>query len=135
MSKRGALKSKYSCAVHSDFYCFASADICRHGLCTWPPALHTQLFVDRCAAMKSECTINVTSFQYKWQLMVRSYFHRCTSADVFRHRSMSPFIARLGIVGHWSMSIVDRCTAMKSERTIMVRSDFHRFASANVCRR
>ena len=43
--------------------------------------------------MKSECTINVTSFQYKWRLMVRSYFHRCTLADVFRHRSMSPFIA------------------------------------------
>ena len=105
--------------------------------CTWPPALHTQIFVDRCAAMKSECTImvrsefielhratsfdpkllrklceikrtarsmhkrlassdvtrcnsmnseytiNVTSFQYKWRLMVHSYFHRCTSADVF----------------------------------------------------
>ena len=31
MSKRGALKSKYS-AVHSVFYCFASADICWHGL-------------------------------------------------------------------------------------------------------
>ena len=61
--------------------------------CTWPPALRTQIFVNRCAAMKSECTINVTSFQYKWRLMVRSYFHRCTSADVFRHRSMSPFIA------------------------------------------
>ena len=32
MSKRGALKYKYNCAVHSNFYCFASADICRHGL-------------------------------------------------------------------------------------------------------
>ena len=88
--KKGALKSKYSCAVHSDFYCFASADM---AFCTWPLALCTQIFVDRCAAMKSECTINVTSFQYKWRLIVRSYFHRCTSADVFRYRSMSPFMA------------------------------------------
>ena len=32
MSKGGGLKSKYSCAVHSDFFCLASDDICRHGL-------------------------------------------------------------------------------------------------------
>ena len=30
--RKGGPESKYSCAVHSDFYCFASADICRHGL-------------------------------------------------------------------------------------------------------
>ena len=32
VKKGRGLKSKYSCAVHSDLYCFASADICQHGL-------------------------------------------------------------------------------------------------------
>ena len=69
--------------------------------------------VDQCAAMKSECTINVTSFQYKWRLIVHSYFHRCTSADVFRYRSMSPFIA-------------ERCHSDKT---------WHRWASVDIHRR
>ena len=30
--KKGGPESKYSCAVHSDFYCFASANICWHSL-------------------------------------------------------------------------------------------------------
>ena len=51
--------------------------------CTWPPVLRAQIFVDRCTVMKSECTINVTSFQYKWWLKVHSDLiavHRSTSA-------------------------------------------------------
>ena len=93
VKRGGGLKSKYSCTVHSDFYCFASADICRHGL------LHVATRVAytniRWSMRSDEVWMHhyFMSFQYKWRLMVRSYFHRCTSADIFRHRSMSPFIA------------------------------------------
>ena len=94
MSKRGALKSKYSCAVHSDFYCFASVDICRHGhLATCVGHLRCVHIYSLTLTNAQRWSLNAplmfrpTSFQYKWRQ------HRCTSADVFRHRSMSPFIA------------------------------------------
>ena len=82
MSKRGALKAKYSCAVHSDFYCFAPADICRRGL------LHMATRIactNICRPMRSnEVWMHhiVTSFQYKWSLMMRSDFHCCALANV-----------------------------------------------------
>ena len=143
MSKRGALKSKYS-AVHSDFYCFASADICQHGL----------LHVATCIAYTIYSLTDVQQWSLNAPLMLRHFstsgylwcvhtsivVHWPTSFDIARCRpsSLSDTTAtRLGIAGHRSTSSVDRCTAMKSERTIMVNSDFidvHRSTSANASR-
>ena len=131
MSKRGALKSKYSCAVHSDFYCFALADICQHGL----------LQVATCVAYTIYSLTDVQQWSLNAPLILRHFstsgnlwcvhtsiiVHWPTSFNIARCRpsSLSDATAtRLGIAGHLSTSSVDRCTAMKSERTIMVRSDF-----------
>ena len=60
-----------------------------------------------------------------WCVHTSIVVHRPTSFDIARCRpsSLSDATAtRLGIAGHRSKSIVDQCTAMKSERIIMVRS-------------
>ena len=94
MSKRGALKSKYSCAVHSDFYCFASADICQHGLLHVATCVaYTIYSLTDVQQWSLNALLMLRHFRASAQLMVHSYFHRCSLADVFQHRSMSPFIA------------------------------------------
>ena len=138
--KKGGLKSKYSCAVHLDFYCFASADICRHGL------LHVATRV----AYTIYSLTDVQGWSLNAPLMLRHFSKVATygafilpSLYIGRRLSTSLDVA---LPHRWAMpqrqdlaslGIGRRCTAMKSECTIMVRSDFidvHRSTSANASR-
>ena len=124
MSKRGALKSIVVLCIQTSI-ALRQLTFADTVFCTWPPAWHKYSLTDA-QQWSLNAPLMLRHFSTSgdlWCVHTSIVVHWPTSFNIARCHpsSLSDATAtRLGIAGHRSSSIVNRCTAMKSDQTSIV---------------